>query len=63
MEDDGNEVKVVQNVLFEMGFCLGRLGRGRVCLLYEPNVEIPSDYSGVLFKTLDVGRAWKNRLA
>ncbi|MCH7772051.1 MAG: nucleotide-binding protein, partial [Bacteroidetes bacterium] len=35
-----------QNVILEMGFFLGKLGRARVCALYEEGVEIPSDYQG-----------------
>jgi predicted nucleotide-binding protein len=38
-----------QNVILELGFFLGKLGRGKVCAIYEPGVEIPSDYHGVLF--------------
>jgi predicted nucleotide-binding protein len=52
-----------QNVLLELGFFLGRLGRGRVCVLYRPSVEIPSDYGGVLFVELDDKGAWKLPLA
>ena len=52
-----------QNVLFEMGFFLGKLGRRQVCVLREPTVEIPSDYAGVLYKTLDAAGAWKLDLA
>lgn len=52
-----------QNVLFELGYFIGRLGRNRVCALYREGVEIPSDYSGVLFVPLDEGGAWKLRLA
>ncbi len=50
-----------QNVLLEMGFFLGSLGRSRVCVLHEPGVEVPSDYSGVLYKPLD--GAWRFELA
>jgi predicted nucleotide-binding protein len=39
-----------QNVILELGFFLGKLGRGRVCCLYTGNVEIPSDMHGVLYK-------------
>lgn len=52
-----------QNVLLEMGFFLGSLGRRRVCVLYESAVEIPSDYAGVLYKKLDEAGAWKFELA
>ncbi len=52
-----------QNVILELGFFLGKLGRHRVGALYEEGVEIPSDYSGVLFTRLDSGGAWKLALA
>jgi predicted nucleotide-binding protein len=48
-----------QNVILELGYFLGRLGRNRVCALYEPGVEIPSDYSGVLYIPLDEQGAWR----
>jgi predicted nucleotide-binding protein len=52
-----------QNVILELGFFLGKLGRKRVCALYEHGVEIPSDYSGVLFTPLDLANAWHLSLA
>ena len=48
-----------QNVILELGYFLGRLGRARVCALYEQDVEIPSDYQGVLFVPLDKNDKWK----
>jgi predicted nucleotide-binding protein len=40
-----------QNVIFEMGFFLGALGResGRVLLLHKGPLEIPSDLSGIIY--------------
>ena len=40
-----------QNVIFELGFFVGMLGRtsGRVFLLYKPPLELPSDLSGVCY--------------
>jgi len=52
-----------QNVLFELGYFLGRLGRTKVTVLHRPGVEIPSDYSGVLFIPLDEAGAWQLHLA
>jgi predicted nucleotide-binding protein len=52
-----------QNVVFELGFFLGRLGREQVAVLYEPGVEIPSDYSGVLYIELDPQQHWQRVLA
>jgi CheY-like chemotaxis protein len=52
-----------QNVIFELGFFLGRLGLSRVCSLYKEGVEILSDYQGVLYIPMDQGGGWKIRLA
>jgi predicted nucleotide-binding protein len=52
-----------QNVVFELGFFVGRLGRGRVTALYKEGVEIPSDYRGVAFTKMDDQYAWKMILA
>ena len=52
-----------QNVIFELGFFVGRLGRERVCALDLEDVEIPSDYQGVAFVPLDTKMAWKLELA
>lgn len=48
-----------QNVIFELGFFIGRLGADRVCALMHPDVEKPSDYDGVAYVHLDEGGAWK----
>lgn len=52
-----------QNVVFELGYFIGRLGRNRVCALYREGVEIPSDYSGVLYIKLDEAGGWRLALA
>lgn len=52
-----------QNVILELGFFFGRLGRARVALLYEEGVERPSDIDGVLYVPLDAAGAWKPALA
>ncbi len=51
------------NVLFELGYFIGALGRDRVCALHETGVEIPSDYSGVIYVTMDPNGAWRLLLA
>jgi len=51
-----------QNVILELGLFLGLLGRDRVCALYKSDVEMPSDYGGVLFIEWDEHGAWKYNL-
>lgn len=52
-----------QNVVLELGYFLGKLGRSRVCALHKGGIEIPSDIQGVLYIELDPQGAWRNKLA
>lgn len=48
-----------QNVVLELGYFIARLSRAKVVLLYESDVELPSDMSGVLYVRLDDAGGWK----
>lgn len=52
-----------QNVILELGFFGGKLGWDRVCALKRGEMELPSDYSGVVYVDLDSAGAWKLTLA
>lgn len=52
-----------QNVVFELGYFVGLLGRSKVAALRAPDVEMPSDYQGVIYIDLDTTDAWKLSLA
>jgi hypothetical protein len=52
-----------QNVIFELGFFFGKLGRNRVAVLLAPGVEQPSDIAGLVYITIGSGGAWKYQLA
>jgi CheY-like chemotaxis protein len=56
-ETDDLKRRARQNVIFEMGFFFGALGResGRVILLYKPPLDLPSDISGVVYIDIDGG--------
>lgn len=51
-----------QNVIFEMGFFFGHLGRRRVMVLLDPDVEEPSDVQGIVYEPLDAAGRWKTAL-
>src|SRR5829696_6294715 len=53
------------NVLFELGLFMGRLGRSRTFVLHQATTElkIPSDLSGLVTATYDWPRADDNRRA
>lgn len=44
-----------QNVIAELGYFVGRIGREKVCALYEHGVELPSDFAGVVYVSLAQG--------
>jgi predicted nucleotide-binding protein len=52
-----------QNVVFEWGFFVAKLGRRNVCALVAEGVELPSDMGGIVFIPLDQYGAWKMLLA
>jgi CheY-like chemotaxis protein len=60
---DAPRPRARQNVIFEFGYLLARLGRDKVCVLVGEGVEVPSDYGSVLFIGLDGAGGWKSRLA
>jgi predicted nucleotide-binding protein len=57
------QLRARQNVIFELGFFIGRLDRSRVVALHTPGLEIPSDYSGVIFISFDKGCVWELKVA
>ncbi|MGU1709108.1 TIR domain-containing protein [Pseudomonas aeruginosa] len=57
------EPRARQNVLLELGYFIGRLGREKVCALKRGALEIPSDFAGVVWETMDSGGGWKQALA
>lgn len=56
MQKDG-QLRARQNVVFELGYFLGRLGRrsGRTIILLRGDVELPSDIKGMLYIRFDHG--------
>ena len=53
-----------QNVLLELGYFIGRLGRDHVCALKIGEMELPSDFGGVVWVPFDAATGgWKLVLA
>ena len=64
-QDEANNLKprARQNVVLELGYFWGRLGRERVCVLYKEGVELPSDIHGILYVPMDSSNGWQLQLA
>jgi predicted nucleotide-binding protein len=52
-----------QNVIMELGYFVGKLGRKKVCAMYQGPLELPSDYLGVVYVQLDSTGGWQLQLA
>ena len=51
-----------QNVVFEMGYFIGKLGRAKVFLLLENGVDKPGDLDGIIYIPIDNADGWKLKL-
>ena len=52
-----------QNVVFEHGYLIGKLGRNKVAALVKNNVEIPNDISGLVYIPANDLKTWQSHLA
>lgn len=53
------KLRARQNVVLELGFFMAKLGRANVCVLHSEALEMPSDYSGVVYIPVDSAGAWR----
>lgn len=51
-----------QNVVFEHGYLIGKLGRSRVTAVVKETVETPNDISGVVYVSMDDAGNWKEQI-
>jgi predicted nucleotide-binding protein len=62
-EPSGQQKRARQNVILELGYFAGRLGRERVCALKKGDLELPSDFVGVAYTNFGGDEGWKLKLA
>lgn len=48
-KDDREQARARQNVVFETGYFMGKLGRKHTIILADKGVDMPSDLSGVVY--------------
>jgi predicted nucleotide-binding protein len=64
LEDENNKKqRARQNVVFELGYFIGKLGRTKVAAIVKGNIEVPTDINGVVYIGVDNGETWKILLA
>ena len=57
-EEDQLKPRARQNVVFEHGYLMAKIGRKNVCALVKGDVETPNDISGVVYIKMDQGDGW-----
>jgi predicted nucleotide-binding protein len=62
LDKDNLQPRARQNVIGEMFWFAGKLGRDRVCALVKGEIEMPSDFAGVGYTQMDDRGAWKAEL-
>lgn len=60
--EDKLQPRARQNVILELGYFIGRLGRSHVCAIKRGSVETPSDFDGVVYVPFE-GNGWKLEIA
>ena len=65
-DDEGRSIKspdlqkrARQNVILELGYFIGKIGRKNVLPLYVSGVELPSDIAGVVYTLVDDAKRWQ----
>ncbi|MBF1310493.1 MAG: nucleotide-binding protein [Porphyromonadaceae bacterium] len=62
-QKDQLKARARQNVIFEHGYLIGKIGRENVCALVKGDIETPNDISGVVYIKMDERDGWKLAVA
>ena len=61
--NDELEARARQNVVLELGYFLGKLGREKMCILLKDSTTVPSNFNGIVYIPMDDAGRWKYDLA
>lgn len=63
-QEGSKKLRPRQNVILELGYFLGTIGRKNICILHETEISLekPSDFAGIVYEPMDHYGAWKNKL-
>ena len=59
IKDPNLKLRARQNVILELGYFMGKLGRDKICPLYSEGVDLPSDLYGIVYVPIDASGKWR----
>jgi predicted nucleotide-binding protein len=62
-DESNSKDRARQNVVFEHGYLIGKIGRENVSALVKGNIEVPNDISGVVYVKMDDDDSWQLKIA
>ena len=62
-DSSSQKARARQNVVFEHGYLMAKLGRQNVCTLVKGDIEPPNDISGIVYTPFDDHNAWHTVIA
>ena len=63
LSGETSQKRARQNVVFELGFFIGKLGTPNVSALVKGHMEKPSDFDGIGYIDFDAKGEWREFLA
>lgn len=61
-EEHSKKYRARQNVVFELGYFVGKITREKILVFINGDIEIPSDILGLAYEKFDDSEHWKIRL-
>lgn len=62
-DEKNSKDRARQNVVFEHGYLIGKIGRENVSALVKGDIEVPNDISGVVYVKMDDDDSWQLKIA
>ena len=60
---EGGKALLSENSMFKLGYCAGKLGLKRMCMMHSPTHAAPGESHGIAHLAVDTSGGWQLHLA